>query len=50
LPQEGAALRELLVSHAVGQKAVMTNSLEAALGNMQEQASKEFHGIECPGA
>jgi len=46
VPQEGAALRELLLPYPVGQEAEVPYPVEPVRGNVQHQPSQEFHGIE----
>ena len=46
VPQQGAALREFRLAHAVGQEAEVSQPVEAMRGHMQHQPPQEFHGIE----
>src|SRR5882672_1777571 len=50
LPQEGAALRQLLLAYPVGQEAAVAQPVEAVGWDMQHQTPQEFHGIERQGA
>jgi len=50
VPQEGAALRQLLLPHPVGQEAEVPQPLEAARRDMQHQPPQEFYGLERQGA
>ncbi len=50
LAQEDAALRELVLSHAVGREAEVPNPLEAMRRNMKHEAPQKFYGVQRPGA
>ena len=50
VPQEGAALRELLLPHPVGQEAEVAQPVEAAGWDVQHQAPQECHSLERQGA
>jgi hypothetical protein len=49
VPQQRATLGEFLLAHAIRQEAEMPYPLEAAWGDVQHQASQEFHGLERQG-
>jgi hypothetical protein len=49
VPQEGAALRKLLLPHPVGQEAEVTQPVEAARRDVEHQTPQEFHGRERQG-
>jgi hypothetical protein len=49
LPQESAALGELLLAYPVGQEAEVAQPVEAVGWNMEHQPPQEFHGLEREG-
>ena len=50
MPEENAALRELLLAYPVGQETEVAHAVEAVRRDVQHQTPKEFHGIKCHGA
>ena len=50
VPQEGAALRELLLAHPVGQEAGMPQPVEATRWDVEHQTPQEFDGVQCQSA
>ena len=50
VPQEGAALRQLLLPHPVGQEAEVPQPVEAAQWDMEHQPPQEFDGLKRQGA
>jgi hypothetical protein len=50
VPQQSAALRELLLPHAVGQEAKVAQPVEAVRRDVQHQTSQKLHRIERQGA
>ena len=50
MPEENAALRELVLAPPVGQETEVAHAVEAVRRDVQHQTPKEFHGIKCHGA
>jgi hypothetical protein len=50
VPQQGTAVRELLLPHPVGQEAEVAHPLAAMRRDMQQQSSQEFHRLDRAGA
>jgi hypothetical protein len=50
MPEENAALRELLLAYPVGQETEVAHAVEAVRRDVPHQTAQEFHGLERHGA